>query len=65
MTFTFQSNGKGIASGPAMNIDFSVSRVDIEFDYTVEGNKIKIRMPEETLIFTILDDGSIDSPFGI
>jgi hypothetical protein len=58
MSLTFKPNGKVTWSGEGM---------EIEDDYTVDGNKVKLtnaQAPTVTQVYTLLDDGSIQDPTG-
>jgi outer membrane lipopolysaccharide assembly protein LptE/RlpB len=56
LSYTFKSNGKTYQSAMGM---------EVELDYEVDGNKIKLVTPQGNMIMTLLDDGSIESPMGI
>jgi outer membrane lipopolysaccharide assembly protein LptE/RlpB len=53
---TFKSNGK---------VSQSAMGMETEMNYEVEGNKIKILMPQGAIVWTLQDDGSILGPVGI
>ncbi len=55
-SYTFQSNGKVLRSAIGM---------EVEQDYALEGNKIKIYANDETMVLTLNEDGSITGPLGI
>ena len=58
-SYTFKSNGK-----------VTVSVMDREFDgnYEIDGNKIRITLPQRpqdgTQVMTLLEDGAIEGPMG-
>ena len=38
---------------------------EVEMDYSVEADKIKIQMPEGALLMTMQEDGSLKGPMGM
>lgn len=56
VSYTFGSNGKVSASTMGM---------EVEMNYEVDGNKIKLITPQGNMILTLLDDGSIKGPMGL
>ncbi len=57
INYTFESNGKVTQS--------TLGTYEVEMNYEVEGNKIKILIPQEdSLVLTLQDDGSIQGPMG-
>lgn len=57
-SYTFKSNGK---------VSISVMNTEIEMNYEVDGNKVKLIGPGGggSLVMTLLEDGSIQGPMGI
>jgi hypothetical protein len=56
VTLTFKSNGK---------VSQSVMGMETEWDYEVEEDKIKVLMPQGTMVWTLQDDGSILGVMGM
>ncbi len=60
MSLTFKWNGK---------VTVAVMSREFEGNYTVDGNKIRLTIPERpqdgTQVLTLREDGSIEGPFGI
>ena len=57
MNYTFKSNGKVIQSAIGM---------EMEMKYEVEGDKVKILMPQGVnMVFTMQDNETIQGPMGI
>lgn len=55
-TYTFKSGGK---------VSVVTMGTEVELDYKVEDNKVKLITPQGALVLTLLDDGSIQGPMGI
>ena len=55
-SYTFKSGGKAYVS---------VMGTEVEVDYVVDGNKIKLTTPQGNMILTALDDGSLQGPMGV
>jgi hypothetical protein len=56
VTLTFKSNGK---------VSQSIMGMETEWDYKVEENKIKVLMPQGTMVWTLQNDGSILGTLGV
>ena len=57
MNYTFKSNGK---------VSQSAMGTEVEMNYEVDGNKIKVLMPQGvSMVMTLQDDGSIKGPMGM
>jgi len=56
VTLSFKSNGK---------VSQSVMGMETEWNYEVEENKIKVLMPQGTMVWTLQDDGSIQGLLGV
>lgn len=54
-SITFNSNGKAIQSAFGANV---------EVNYELDGSKVKLISPQGTMVMTMLEDGSIQSPMG-
>jgi len=55
VSYTFGSGDKVL---------MSVIGIETEGKYEVDGNKVKVENNGQNIIFTILDDGSLKTPFG-
>jgi outer membrane lipopolysaccharide assembly protein LptE/RlpB len=56
MSYTFKSNGK---------MAQTVMGTEVEMNYEVDGNKVKLITPQGKLVMTLLEDGSIQGPMGM
>lgn len=55
VSYTFKSGDKVLMSAIG---------IETEGRYEVDGNKVKVENNGQNIIFTINDDGSLQSPFG-
>lgn len=55
VSYTFESGDKVLISAIG---------IETEGRYEVDGNKVKVENNGQNIIFTINDDGSLQSPFG-
>ena len=56
VSYKFESGNK---------VYFSALGVESEGQYEIDGNKVKVESNGQNIIYTILEDGSINTPFGI
>ena len=60
-TYTFQSGGKVLQAS-------ELAGVEVEMEYEVDGDKVRITHPEAqgaTLVLTRIDDDTLSGPMGI
>lgn len=55
VSYTFESSDKVLMSAIG---------IETEGRYEVDGNKVKVESNGQNIIFTILEDGSLKTPFG-
>jgi len=55
VSYTFKSGDKVL---------MSTIGIETEGRYEVDGNKVKVESNGQNIIFTILEDGSLKTPFG-
>ena len=55
VSYTFGSGDK---------VFMSALGIETEGKYEIDGNKVKVENSGQNIIFTILEDGSINTPFG-
>ena len=55
VSYNFKSGNK---------VYFSALGIESEGNYQIDGNKLKVESNGQNIIFTILEDGSINTPFG-
>ncbi|OQS45773.1 hypothetical protein B0T49_20305 [Chromobacterium violaceum] len=57
-TATYEFHSDGTAEQTAMGIE-------VKLKYKLDGKKIEVESPNGTLIYELLEDGSIKTPFGV
>jgi hypothetical protein len=62
------SDGTGLTSytfGSGGKVTTSAMGIEVSAKYKVEGNKVKLILPQGAIVFDIKDDGSLEGPMGV